>query len=77
MLRTWTNRWYLYYYKYRRRNLNVYADIYSRESSSLFRENSAIEFNHKKPNKQSKTDILMKLTKFDTNFKTFMCESSH
>ena len=49
--------------KCRRRNLNVDPNIYSRESNFLFRGNSTVQFSHKKLNKQSKTDNLMKLTK--------------
>ena len=56
MLLTLTKRWYLRCYKYRHRNLNLYLNIYPCESSFLFRGNSMIEFNDKKPpNKQSKT----------------------
>ena len=63
ILCTLTERCYLRSHKGRRRNLNVYPNTYSCESSFLFRGNSAIRFNHKNPNKQSKRDILMKLTK--------------
>ena len=35
MLRNLTKGWYLRCYKYQRRNLNVYSNIYSRESSFL------------------------------------------
>ena len=48
MLRTMINGWYLCCYKYQCRNLNVYPNIDSRESSFLYRGNSAIQFNHKK-----------------------------
>ena len=53
MVRILTKRWYLFCYKYRRRNLKLYPNIYSHESSFIFRGNSKIQFNHKKnqPNK--------------------------
>ena len=46
MLSTVTEGWYLYCYKYKRRDLNLYPSIYFRESSFLFRENSKIQLNH-------------------------------
>ena len=55
--------WYLSCYICRRKSFNVYPNTYSRQSSFLFRGNSRIQFNHVKANKQSKVDILMKLTK--------------
>ena len=58
-----TKERYLCCYKYRRRYLNEYLNIYSRESSFHFRGNSTIPFNHEKLNKQSKAGILIKLTK--------------
>ena len=55
MLRTLTKGWYLNCYKHRRKSLHVYPNIYSRESSFLFRGNSMIQFNHKKT-EQTKQD---------------------
>ena len=55
MLSALTKGWYLSYYKCQRKNLNVYPNIYSRESSFLFRGNSTVKFNHKK-SKQIKQD---------------------
>ena len=63
MLRTLARGWYLHCYKCRRINLSLHPNTYSRQSSFLFRGNSRIQFNHLKANKQSKADILMKLTK--------------
>ena len=63
MLCTLARGWYLCCYKYRGVNLNVYPSTYSHQNSFLFRGNSRIQFNHVKANKQSKADILMKLTK--------------
>ena len=40
-----------------------HCQMYYMESSFLIRGNLTIQFKHKKPNKQSKTGILMKLTK--------------
>ena len=54
--------WYLQCYKYRRRKLDVYPNIYSRDSSFIFSGNSTIHFNHKKK-KQSRTGTLIKLRK--------------
>ena len=48
MSRTLIKQCYFCCYKYRLRNLNVYLNIYSRESSFLFRGNQTIQFNHKK-----------------------------
>ena len=68
MLRTLSKGWHLCCYKYWPRNFNIYPNIYSGEGSLLFRGNSKIQFNHKKPNKQGKTITLMKLSFFGTNF---------
>ena len=63
MLLKLTRGWYLRCYKYRRRYVSIYLNMYSRESSFPFRVNSSIQFNHKKTNQQSKIVILMKPTK--------------
>ena len=55
MLHTLTKGWYRCCYKYRCRNLNLYPNIYFRESSFLFRGNSTTHFNRKK-NEQTKQD---------------------
>ena len=87
MLRTMIKGWHLCCYKCLHRNLNVYSNIYSRETSFLFRGNSNDPFSSLKSSKHSKTDSSMKLTKksgnyckyfgLGTKFQKHVCEHSH
>ena len=61
-----TKGWYLCCYKYWLKNLNVHSNIYSRESSLIFRGKSTVQFNKYK-NEQTKQDRCLDETNKKSN----------
>ena len=84
MLRTLTKGWYLRCYKYWRRKLNVYPNIYSGESNFLCRGNSPVQFSQQRNKARQvfwwsypKIWLFQIAYGLGTKLKIFTCELSH